>query len=56
MVSSGVKKNKARMGERASGWELAVLITSTEIVGKELTRKAALRILCGRVSRSLKIL
>lgn len=54
MVLSAMEKNKTRTGERASGLELVVVIILNKVVRKDLTKKVTLKILCGRLSRSLK--
>ena len=54
MVLSAMEKNKTRTGERAAGLELVVVIILTRVVRKDFTKKVTLKIICGRMSRSLK--
>lgn len=49
-----MEKNQERTGERASGLELVVVVILTKIGRRELMKKVTFKILCGRVSSSLK--
>lgn len=54
MVLRAMEKKKTSTGERASGLKLVVVVILTKLVRKEFTKKVTLKILCGKVARSLK--